>query len=196
MTTSNDQIQYTDDPTTPAVLSRGENQPVGRLNPTTFIAPNLTIRVPGNITINARGEYRGGNMIQANEIAISRSIRSPYCYPFYTDPANSIDLIPSLPAIERARCTPGQRNDYWFDGDYFKLRSISASIPVDFAFPERVSNATLTMSLNNFWDWYTEIPWYDPESPGNAAVNDDGRGSQTERVPAPAMFRLALRVTF
>ena len=190
------EVEYVDDPNTAAVLSRGENIPIGRLNPTTFISPSLTIRVPGNITINARGEYRGGNNRYVNEIAISRSIRSPYCYPFYVDPANSIALIDGIPAIERARCTPGARNDYWFDSDYFKLRSISAAIPVDFAFPDRVSNATLTLALNNFWDWYREIPWYDVESPGNNAVNDDGIGSQTERVPAPALFRLSLRVTF
>ncbi len=67
---------------------------------------------------------------------------------------------------------------------------------MDFAFPDRVNNATLTLALNNFWDWYKEIPWYDPESPGNGPVNDDGIGNQTERVPAPAIFRISLRVNF
>ena len=43
--------------------------------------------------------------------------------------------------------------------------------------------------------WTKEIPWYDPEILGNASANDDGLG-QTERIPAPATFRISLRVTF
>jgi len=67
---------------------------------------------------------------------------------------------------------------------------------VDFAFPDRVSGATLTLALNNFYDWYREIPWYEIEILGNSGANDDGPGGQSERTPGPATFRISLRVTF
>ena len=174
----------------------GENVVIGPGLPTHSLTPNMSIRTPGNIVLSARGEYRGGHFMEVNEISIGRSVRSPICFPYYVDPANSIELKADTPALWRERCTPGFSDDYWFDGDYFKLRSVSATIPVDFAFPDRVSNATVTLALNNAWDWFREIPWYDPEILGNAAANDDGIGNQTERIPAPATFRISLRVTF
>ena len=177
-------------------MDGGENVIIGPGMPTHYVTPSLSVRTPGNIVLSARGEYRGGNYMEVNEISISRSVRSPLCFPYYVDPANSIELEADTPALWRERCTPANGDDYWFDADYFKLRSVSATIPVDFAFPDRVSNATLTLALNNAWDWFREIPWYDPEILGNAAANDDGIGNATERVPAPATFRISLRVTF
>jgi outer membrane receptor protein involved in Fe transport len=174
----------------------GENVFIGPLLPTHFVLPNLTIRMPGNISIAARGEYRGGNYMEVNKVSISRSVRSPICFPYYETPATAITLKADTPAIWRERCTPSGGDDYWFDADYFKLRSVSAAIPVDFAFPQSVSNATLTLSLNNAFSWYREIPWFDPETLGNNAANDDGIGGFSERTPGPATFRLALRVTF
>ena len=170
---------------------------IGQQLPTHFVTPSVTVRFPGNVSLSARGEYRGGHVASVNEISISRSVRSPICYPYYLDPQNSIELdIANTPAIWRNRCTPGRNLDYWFDSDYFKLRSVSMTIPVGFAFPERVSNATFTMTLNNAWDWYREVPWYDVEVLGNQPALDDGIGNQTERIPSPATFRMTLRVVF
>lgn len=174
----------------------GENVVIGPVMPTHFITPNVALRVPGSILLAARGEYRGGNVMEINPISISRSVRSPLCFPYYEDPANSIDLKEGTPAIWRERCTPSGGNDYWFDADYFKLRTVSATVPVDFAFPENFSNATMTLTLSNIWDWYREIPWYDAEVLSNDAANDDGIGDASERTPAPATLRLSLRVTF
>ncbi len=173
----------------------GENVVVGPQLPTRFISPSTTLRIPGNIQLAARGEYRGGNVMSVNPISINRSVRSPLCFPYYVDPDHSIELKDNVPALWRERCTPGAARDYWFDASYFKLRSVSATVPVDFAFPDRVGNATVTFSLDNAWMWTKEIPWYDPEILGNASANDDGLG-QTERIPAPATFRISLRVTF
>lgn len=175
-----------------------DEQFIGPKFPTHFVTPSLALRVPGNITFNARGEYRGGNFVEVNPIPIGRSVRSPLCFPYYTDPANSIELKSDIPAIWRERCTPGNADDYWFDGDYFKLRSVSATVPVDFVFPERISNATLTMTLLNSYDWYREIPWYDVELSPDAGAGQAGEGfaNASERTPAPATFRIALRVTF
>jgi hypothetical protein len=112
------------------------------------------------------------------------------------DPANDIVLKDDTPAIWRERCSPRNGDDYWWDADYFKLRSVSATIPVDFLVPDNVSNAALTLTLANAFDWYREIPWWDPEIQGNGGANTESVTSQSERTPAPAVFRLSLRVTF
>ena len=174
----------------------GSNVVVGPQLPTHFVIPSLAVRIPGNILLAARGEYQGGHVQEVNPISISRSVRSPLCFPYYVDPANSIELKSDIPALWKERCTPRNGDDYWFDGDYFKLRSVSATIPVDFAFPDRVSNATLTIALNNSWLWRREAPWYDPEILGNRAARDDGWTGSTERTPSPATLRLSMRVTF
>ncbi len=178
--------------------TRGENVIIGPEFPTHFVTPSLTLRVPYNITISARGEYRGGNFVEVSPIPVGRSVRSPLCFPYYVDPTSSIELQDNIPAIWRERCSPRNADDYWFDGDYFKLRVVSATVPVDFAFPADVSSATLTLQLANIWDWYREVPWYDIEMTSDAGAGPAGEGfaNAAERTPAPATLRLALRVTF
>ena len=188
---------FEDNPDTPAAPGRtGENVVIGPQLPTHIITPTLSLRFPNNILLSARGEYQGGHVAYINEISISRSVRSPLCFPWYVSPKTSIELKSETPAIWRERCTPGFARDYWFDSDYFKLRQVSLTVPVDAVFPETVSNATFTATLSNFMDWYREIPWYDPESLGNSPALDDGIGNQTERVPSPVTFRMSVRVTF
>lgn len=178
----------------------GEDIVFGSEFPTHFVTPSVSVRMPGNITVSARGEYRGGHVVEVNPIAITRSVRSPICFPYYEDPANDITLQDGVPAIWRERCDPANGDDYWFDGDYFKLRSVSATAPADFLFPESVgiSSATFTLQLQNIWDWYREVPWYDVEITSDAGAGQDGEGfnNASERTPAPAMLRLSLRVTF
>src|SRR5690606_27852704 len=48
--------------------------------PTHFVTPSISLRTPGNIVLSARGEYRGGNMVEINPIAVDRSVRSPICF--------------------------------------------------------------------------------------------------------------------
>ncbi|MDA0329951.1 MAG: SusC/RagA family TonB-linked outer membrane protein [Gemmatimonadetes bacterium] len=179
------------------------NLPIGPQLPTTFMTPSLTVRVPGNISLSARGEFRGGHFAEIAPIPVGRSVRSALCFPWYVGPAGfstptskTLALKPETPNGMRERCTPAGARDNWYKADYFKLRSVSATIPMDFAFPDRVSGATLTLALQNAFDWYKEIPWYDAEIQGNAAAGDDGIGQQTERIPSPATFRMSLRVTF
>src|SRR5690606_9379887 len=97
------------------------------------------------------------------------------------------------------RCTPTLPRLYQGKGDYFKLRNITATIPVDFAFPDRFSNATLTATLGNAWTWKADSVWgtYGVESSGNDGANDGGNGlGGTERTPPPTTLRVSLRVTF
>jgi hypothetical protein len=183
----------------PAFPESDTRQPgiyVGPTYPTHFVTPSLSVRVPGNVVISARGEYRGGFYREVNPISISRSVRSPLCFPYYQDPATSITLKADTPALWRERCTPANGDDYWFDADYFKLRTVTVTVPVDFAFPAAIQNAALTMTLANAFDWYREIPWWDIEMGNDSGARTESVGSQTERTPGPATLRLALRVTF
>jgi hypothetical protein len=111
-------------------------------------------------------------------------------------PANDIRLKDDTPALWRERCTPGAARDYWFQADFFKLRAIAATVPVDFAFPAAVSNANLTVTLNNVYSWYKEIPWSDIELSSDTGPSNEGIGNASERTPAPAILRFSLRVTF
>ena len=114
--------------------------------PTTFISPSMTVRLPKGIVLSARGDYKGGFYMTEAVWSITRSVRSPLCFPYYVDPANSIELKTGIPAIWKARCDPSEYEGYVWKGDFFKVRSVSATIPMDFAFPEKVSNATLTLA--------------------------------------------------
>ena len=200
--------------TSPFNPSTGENLPIGPAFPTIFLTPSVTVRFPYNISVSARGEYRGGHYAFASPVTIGRSARSPICFPHYVDPAGrAIDLnddgdtndaneYPDLalkddtPALWRERCSPAYGDAFWYKADFFKLRSLSATVPMDFAFPDRISSSTLTLTLQNSFAWYSEVPWYDVEIYGNAGATAGGIGEPSERLPAPATFRMALRVTF
>jgi hypothetical protein len=165
------------------------------------VIPSITARIPGGIVVAARGEYRGGHVRFVNPVPVSRSIRSPLCEPWYANPvdpgnpAASTDLRPETPDLWRERCTPAAGSDYWFDADYFKLRNLSATMPVGFAFPDRINEALFTVSLANAFTWYEDVPWWDVEIPGNEGANDDGVGT-SERVPVPTTITFSLRVRF
>jgi TonB-dependent starch-binding outer membrane protein SusC len=176
--------------------SGNEDAPIGPRFPTRYITPSLTVRTPGNVTLSARGEYRGGNMLNINPFPIARSVRSPLCFPHYVDPLGGITLKDDTPALWRERCSTNGARDYWFKGDFFKLRSVAASVPVDFAFPDAVSNANLTVTLSNVYHWYREIPWSDVELSSDTGPSNEGIANASERTPAPAILRFSLRVTF
>ena len=170
-------------------------QPLGPQLPTRFLASSILVRVPGGIAVAALGEYRGGNVRFVNPVAVSRRVVSPLCLPYYVDPSTSLDLRADTPDLWRERCTPAGADDYWFDGDYFKLRSVAATIPVGFALPDRIRGPLLTVTLSNAFTWYREIPWWDVEIPGNDGANGDGVGT-SDRVPSPATVTLVLRFGF
>jgi hypothetical protein len=72
---------------------------------------------------------------------------------------------------------------------------VAVTVPLGFAFPDRIQDAMLTVTLSNAFTWYKEIPWWDVEIPGNDGANGDGVGS-SDRVPAPTTLSFALRVSF
>lgn len=168
--------------------------------PTTFISPSLTIRAPRGITLSARGDYKGGFYMNEQVFPIGRSVRSPLCFPYYQDPANSNAVQASIPAIWMARCgNTSQQEGYMWDASFFKLRSVAATIPVDFLFPDQVNNSLLTISLNNSFLWLKEMPFMDPETssdPPNDPSDPQQGYNFEETVPAPISLRISLRVTF
>jgi outer membrane receptor protein involved in Fe transport len=167
--------------------------------PTTFISPSITVRAPKGISISARGDYKGGFYMDEQMYAIGRSVRSPICFPYYSDPQNSNDVKTQIPAEWMARCgSTAQQEGYMWDASFFKLRSVSATIPVDFLMPDRFNSSILTMSLNNSFLWMKEMPFMDPET--SADPVDPGSAQQgynfEETVPAGIQLRIALRVSF
>lgn len=175
--------------------------PLGPQLPTHFLTPAFSLRVPGGVVLAARGEYRGGNVRFVNPVPVDRSVLSPLCMPWYanpvdpTNPVASVELRSDTPDLWRERCTPLGASDYWFDAAYFKLRSLSAAIPVGFVLPAAVQQATLTVTLANALTWHREVPWWDLEVLGNDGANGSGLDS-SERVPAPTTLTFGLRVRF
>jgi hypothetical protein len=134
----------------------------------------------------------------------------PFCWQYYVNPydgpangykppnetGHTLALKPDTPAKWRAMCTStlSQASLTGDKGDFFRLRSVSAQVPLDFAVPDRVSNAVLTVSLNNSWGW----------QPGNTAIRDpdmgavDGlvEGPGTTVIPTPVTFNASVRVQF
>ena len=166
--------------------------------PTTFFSPSIRIRAPKGISLSARGDYKGGFYMNEQTFAIGRSVRSPLCFPYYIDPENSNALKDNIPAIWMSRCNTNDTEGYMWDATFFKLRSISATIPVDFAFPDRVGSSQLTLALNNSFLWMKEMPFMDPEAsadPGNNTGPQQGYNFE-ETVPAPITLRVSLRVVF
>ena len=165
--------------------------------PTTFINPSITVRAPGGITLAARGEYKGNFYMNEQVFAIGRSVRSPLCYPYYVTPGTSNELKPDIPAIWYARCNRADSEGYVWDATFFKLRSVSANIPMNFMFPERFNTTMLTIALNNSYLWMKEMPFMDPETMGDPSGSGPQRAFNFEEtVPPPISFRISLRVTF
>jgi hypothetical protein len=129
--------------------------------------------------------------------AVSRSVRWPGCYNFYT--LQETNRIAEATALETARCTVAlTRSDYFiYPADFFKVRELSLSIPV----PNRLlaggaTSARLTLSGHNVWKWVNkDFPVFDPETGNNDGFDTRVR-SILEHVPPPAFYMAALRVTF
>jgi TonB-dependent SusC/RagA subfamily outer membrane receptor len=169
----------------------------GPQQPTLVLGMNSTVRFPGRVTLNVRGEYQGGAFISdgASSNALQRAVEWPTC-------TNAYKLIASgdlagLNAWERKLCVQKNYENGFlvYPKDFFKLRDVTLSIPVERFIP-RGDNATFTLSVRNAYRWRNrDFPIFDPEMVGN-----DGFGSQntsiTEHVPPTASVVASLRVTF
>ena len=168
--------------------------------PTLIVTPSMSVRLPGEIRLSAVGEYKGGAWVTVGNTsngAVARGAMMPICWPYYENPGNGTELRSDTPALWRARCDATQvRSDFYtFPIDFFRLRTVAASIPVDFLVPARISSAVLTLSLNESYTWKKDFPELDPEMRSNQG------GSATvhtisNRVPMPIAFRASMRFQF
>tara|TARA_B100001750_G_C15131238_1_gene409915 strand:- start:240 stop:602 length:363 start_codon:yes stop_codon:yes gene_type:complete len=119
------------------------------------------------------------------------------CYPYYENPGVTTTLKGDTPALWRARCTAKTTNGdfHIYPIDFFRLRTLAASMPVDFLFPDRVSNSTLTLSLNQSFSWIKDFQDLDPEVRSNTGAAQTVH-SLSNRVPMPITFRASLQVVF
>ncbi len=84
-----------------------------------------------------------------------------------------------------------------WDATFFKLRSVSLTVPMDVVFPERFNTSLLTIALNNSYLWMKEMPFMDPETSADPADGGPQQGYNFEEtIPAPISLRVSLRVTF
>ena len=83
--------------------------------------------------------------------------------------------------------------------DFFKLRDITARIPVPFRMGG-VTSATVSLSLHNWYRWVnSDFPIYDPEvsngtggEPAAQKVRATGGGT----IPPPRTFTASVRLVF
>ncbi|MBI4539220.1 MAG: TonB-dependent receptor [Gemmatimonadetes bacterium] len=181
-----------------------KNHIYGPNQPTTVLTPSTQLRFPGGITLIARGEYMGGFYIEdsPSSAAVGRSVRWPLC--FLPDGRNASELIAKkdpavaqLPAILRARCNWSRpQGQLWiYPADFFKLRELTLTIPVGFAFRWGES-PTLSLSARNAIRWFHKDWWaFDPEM-GDNEGNDHLVRANSEHVPAGAVYTASLRVSF
>jgi TonB-dependent SusC/RagA subfamily outer membrane receptor len=196
-----DEVEYVQ-PGDPAFQGDGTNENqylYGPNLPTTFISPSLTVSMPYGISVSARGDYKGGFYMDEQMYAIGRSVRSPICFPYYENPGTSNAVQDNIPAEWMARCGNTARQEgYMWDASYFKLRSVSAAIPLNGIMPQGFNNSVLTLAVNNSFLWMKEMPFMDPETsqnPGGPGEAQQGYGF-AETLPPSVSFRAALRINF
>lgn len=170
----------------------------GPQQPTLILGMNTSIRLPGNITLSARGEYQGGAYLfdGASFNALQRSVLWPTCVR-----ANGIlaqgGTVNDLTAFERVTCIASNVNSNYFifKQDFFKLRDVTLSVPLGRLVPQAES-ATLRASVQNYFRWYNkDLQLFDPEMGDRDSLSDQSRNI-AEHVPPPATLTLSLRVTF
>ena len=168
----------------------------GPNQPTLTITPSTSVALGGGITVSARAEYMGGHYIYDRQSSSSanRGQVSPLC-----DAA-----VPRLQAGDRAQLTALDiflcSGDYdprlVYPNDFFRVRDLTVLTPLPFQVPG-ASNATLTLSVQNFWTWKNEdFLAMDPEMAGNEGMNSGITRAIWEHPPPPASFIASLRMNF
>lgn len=171
----------------------------GPNEPTHIIQGNTLLRLPYGITLSARGEYQGGHFISngAEANAISRSVRWPGCFETYA--IEETQGRSAVTAGERARCldiSDFQGSFSIVPSDFFKLRDVTAQIPVPEGWLPRTDQATLTLSGRNLARWTREeFNTMDPEI-GFQGYSETSTRSISEHIPPPASFVVSLRIAF
>ena len=166
--------------------------------PTKTYGVNTNLLLPRGINITLRGEYQGGHYMYDGAAfnAVTRSVRWPGCYEFYT--LQETGRTSEIRALDQARCTPASsRADYFiYPANFFKLREVSVNTPVPTRFIPGASSASFTLAGHNVWRWLNDdFPVFDPETGNNGGFDSRVR-SILEHVPPPASYTATLRIIF
>jgi hypothetical protein len=173
----------------------------GPSQPTLIWNQMLTLRLPGGVRLSARGEFQAGAFIYdgASGNGLSRSVLWPSCSNAHGILGSPQDMANynQLTAWERHACIPANHDFdiHIYKQDFWKLRDLTARIPLDWAFPQ-VQSAWLTLTAQNWVRWInSDLRMFDPEMVSRYSLSESNR-SISEHVPPPAIFTASLRVTF
>jgi TonB-dependent starch-binding outer membrane protein SusC len=182
--------------------------------PTRVINVFSTVHLPAGVLLTARGEYQGGAW---NSDFPSRLVsqRGPvgavgcddvyklvpwdaYDGPGSTGAKANPTNLDKVRALDRARCYKHARSDVWFmPMDFFKLREITARVPIPSNWIPRASSAAASITVKNYWRWVnSEFASFDPELIGSRANITALFSTITDQLPPPASLTFSLRVTF
>jgi len=166
--------------------------------PTHTYGMQTGLDMPHGLSFRLRGEYMGGSYMYDGAAfnAVTRSIRWPGCYDFYTK--QEAGRVAEASARDVARCTVAlTKADYFiYPADFFKIREVSLSAPIPAKYLRGASSARLVLAGHNVWKWVNkDFPVFDPETGNNGGFDTPVR-SILEHVPPPATYTASLRVTF
>jgi len=183
---------------TPAISTNPNDCLYGPNLPPHTYGARTNLLLPHGIIFNARGEYEGGHYMYDGAAfnAVTRSVRWPGCYDFYT--LQETGKATEATALQTARCTVSlSRSDYFiYPASFFKLRDVSLTVPIPRRLVRSATSANLTLAGHNVWKWQDKnFPVFDPETGNNGGFDTQVR-SILEHVPPPATYTAAVRVTF
>ncbi|MCX5762011.1 MAG: TonB-dependent receptor [Gemmatimonadetes bacterium] len=175
---------------------------IGSVFATRTYNPGITLQLYKKVTLEALGEWQlGGHNLNATgyQNANLRVWRPCFAAQAALTKAAAGDLseLGSFTAMERARCTINTaERDYslWVEkSDFFKLRSISATIDLPARYLRGARNASLTIAGRNLFT-KTDYTGFDPES-ADKTDNTFGRRDYYTFGPYKT-FIMTLRVGF
>ena len=81
--------------------------------------------------------------------------------------------------------------------NFFKLREVTAQVPVPTRFIPRVTSAYASISFHNIWRWTNkEFASFDPENIGNRDNVNNLLSDFTDQLPPPTTATFSLKLTF
>jgi outer membrane receptor protein involved in Fe transport len=175
---------------------------IGSVFATRTYTPSITLELFKRVTLDAQGEWQlgGHNMNAAGYQNANLKVWRP-CFDIQDKmrkaTAGDSSGLATVRAMDRARCTMNTAlRDYsfWIEkNDFFKLRSVSASIDLPAKYLRGASNATLILSGRNLFT-KTDYTGFDPES---ADKQDNTFGRRDYYTFGPyKTFVMTLRVGF
>jgi TonB-dependent starch-binding outer membrane protein SusC len=171
---------------------------IGPNQPTKIFGVNSTLSLPKGISVTARGEYQGGNYMYDGGAwnAVTRSVRWPGCFAAYK--VQEEQGIDAMTALQRAQCLVqfAQADFFIYPAEFFKIRELTLQVPLPQRLMPGSTRSTLTLSGRNIFKWVNkDFPVFEPEMGNNDGFDTQVR-ALLEHIPSPAMYTLALRVTF